>query len=493
MNGIPTRNELLYLLETNQIESLINVVKNIPPEIRNEFDSDIKNRIGRAIKDYYNTVEVSEAHHIHETVNETPKPVSNTEQVEFIDLRADEDKPLYDEEKYLAELTNLCKSVGIKINSATTSKNGSILPFISFDLTRGFDSYFDKMLISLCEENNIDMRFSRKYQNEFNFIIKLNKRDANMGYIFAKIVESINSTNVETDYSKLIPGDLDNLKNIYLDENDLSDIHQVIYTKLEDNKYAYLLNSDLDIYIDLATSAGFTECASGTNTYRTAQLISFDKDNSVEKLDHLASNIRYTNSMYTNMMSNHANEVVKEYDDVPYEQIANIYNTYRVMDGGNSIISIVVGTPLDKKNERVVKVFRPTVSPTETRMLFRYHDSANFDNEILPKLVSTFANNGRTKTTIGVITDSPRVFYQAMSDYGDTLSLANMSVRSVNSTKQLLNETNRVYHHVQRDLISEYEKMNAINGFMATVLFPFLLAFTSFVAIAMIIQIIMNS
>lgn len=545
MDRIPTRNELLYLLETNQISKLVETVKNLPPEVRNSFDTDLKNQIGRALKDFYNTTEPEQAHYIHENqqvsqpqiVESTPQvaPTTNkyitvpveTEVLDFDEPEQVEalgntpntpesnngetpvanqsaayesytfdsmvEQPLYDEEKYLSELTNLCRSLGITINSSSTSKNGAILPFISFDLSRGFDPYYDNILLSLCEEKFIDLRFSRKYQNEFDFIVKLNNKSANMGYIFAKLVEAINSTNVETDYSKMLPGDLDNLKKIYFDENENSNFHQVIYTKLEDNKYAYLLNSDLDIYMDFATNAGFTECASGTNLYRTAQLISYDKEDSADKLDHLSSSIRYANSMYTNMMANHANEVLKEFVDVPFEQITNIYNTYRVMDGGNSIVSVVVGTPLENKNQRVVKIFRPTVSPTETRMLFKYNDGVNFDNEILPKLVSTFANNGRTKTTIGVVADSPRAFYQAMSDYGDTLSLANMSVRSINNTKQLLNETNRVYHHVQRDLISEYERMNVINGFMASILFPFLMAFTSLIAIAMIIQIIMNS
>lgn len=486
MDRMPTHNELLYLVETKQIDKLISEVKKLPSDIRNNLDTDLKNKIGRALKEYYANVEMSSKENSNEQATEPLHDEINKE--EHINTP---EIPTYNEEQMLSELTSLCNNLGIAINFSSTSKGGTISPFIAFDLSRSFNPYYDNILVSLHEEKFIDMRFSRKYQNEFDFIVKYNNRGANAGKLFSKLIEIINNTDIKKDYDKDMPGDLYNLKRIYSDDEVNSDIHGLIYTKLEESKYAYLLNSDLDLYIDYALNIGFTECASGTNIYRTAQLISYDKDDAISKLDYIASNISYSNSMYNSMMSSHSNEVIKEYSDVPFEQILNMYKTYHIMDNGNSVTSVVVATPLDNQNKRVVKLFRPT-SPTETRVYFNYSDPDTFDEDILPKIVSTFAGNGRTKTSINNLPGAPRAFYQAMSDYGDTLSLANMSTKTIASTKQSLTEINKVYHHVQRDMI-EYEKMNTINGYLASILMPFLMAFTGIVAIAMIIKLILKS
>ena len=478
---VRTREQLLYLIHTNNAERLIEVVRELPAEVRQNLDNELKSQIGSILKEHFGIKD--------EEVQE--------EQVQPVQVEEPQPQVYYDENKYLNELTNLCNSLGIRINSATTSKNGMVSPYISFDLRNGFNPFYDNMLINLSEEDNIDMRFSRKYQNEFDFIIRLNSRQANMGYIYARLVETINSTNVQTDYSKLIPGDLYNLKKIYLEDSVGADVHQVIYTKLpkkEDNdqSYAYIINTDVEPYLELAKKSEFTECASGTNIYKTMQLVSYDKDDATIKLDYIASNLTYLNTMYNNMLSTHNNEVLKQFNNVPFDQMANVYKSYRAMDNGNGITSLVVATPLDDSKSRIVKMFRPT-APAGERMQFIYTDGDTFDTEILPKLVSSFAGYGKTKTSIGVISDTSRVYYQAMSDYGDTISFANMKRKTVDNAKSMLNETNRIYHHVQRDMITEYERAAVVNGFLMSILLPFMMAFTGIITIAMIIKIIVNS
>ena len=81
---VRTREQLLYLIHTNNAERLIEVVRELPAEVRQNLDNELKSQIGSILKEHFGIKD--------EEVQE--------EQVQPVQVEEPQPQVYYDENKY---------------------------------------------------------------------------------------------------------------------------------------------------------------------------------------------------------------------------------------------------------------------------------------------------------------------------------------------------------------------------------------------------------
>lgn len=378
-----------------------------------------------------------------EVVFEEPKIETLTEiknETETKEIKKDEDSSIsLENDAIMGGLLAYASFKGINVITSNPGINAK--PEIAFELTYESKPYIDHLLLELYNNSdniNVEMsRISASSKEVLSLSVDDNLSEEQLKEqgkkMFTDINEILKNTDKEKDYESLMPRELKNLKDKFVndDPNIPNKDFKVGFKYVNGEKKFFLVADSKEEALEISELMGYElKQDRGGNVF---ELDTSDKLMTDTKLDKVTEDINTIDEV---------KDVEEGISDVDID-----YNNKHYNDSDTKAVIDFIEESKDPDNMSVVQIDVPTSTPNQrvvnlasedgTRKTIIFNDGKEFDNYTLPKVATAFGNG----TTIDKENAKTIEYDNGKSSY-DVLSSDNTYLRMNNFDNNTISTVN---------------------------------------------------